>query len=70
MKAIEILTESFKTNMGLAESYNKKATMHASVQDFDYAERYKQEAIDFIERAKRCQEAIDELKSMLTLKSA
>ena len=70
MKAIEILKQSFSTNMGLAESYNRKAKMHLSVEDFEYAESYKKEADDFIERAKKCQEAIEELEGMLTLKTA
>ena len=67
MKAIEILKESLSTNLSIAQGYNKKATMYLSVDDIKQAQQYKDEADDFIKRADRCQEAINELQLLLTI---
>jgi len=68
MKAIKILKESLSTNLRIAQSYNNKATMYLLVDDIKQAQQYKDEADDFIKRADRCQDAIDELQLLLTIK--
>lgn len=70
MKAIEILNVYLKICLKIAEDYNKKARFALSEGDMTNVITFYNIANSQLEKAAQHQEAIDELKSMLTLKSA
>ena len=70
MKALTILEGYLRASLKIAEDYNSKARFYAQEGDMDGSMTYQRIASEQLMKATEHEEAINELKKLLTLKSA
>lgn len=70
MLAIEILRTDIKSNLAIAEEYNKKASYELFSKNLEGANMHKKTAQRFIDSAKKCEDAIKEIQELKKLAHA